>query len=147
MLFSDNREDLRRMYLDVWRKHQQRLPLTALEDMLAQVIAEHPEYHAMFEQGDDLLHRDWTPEHGETNPFLHMGLHITIREQLSIDRPPGIRAAFEQLAHRLGDGHAAEHQIQEALVETIWESQRTGQPPDEQMYLARVQRLAGTRKE
>lgn len=143
MIFSENRNELRQMYLDVWRKHEARQPLTALEDMIAGVISEHPEYHAILAEGETNLDKDWTPEHGEANPFLHMGMHIAIREQLSIDRPGGIRAAHQALANRLGDAHAAEHAMQEALGETLWEAQRSGRPPDEQVYLQRVRQLAG----
>lgn len=146
MIFSDKREDLRQMYIDVWRKRENSQPLTALEDMIAGVIDEHPEYHAMLAEGESNLDRDWTPEHGETNPFLHMGMHMAIREQLSTDRPGGIRAAHQALAQKLGDPHAAEHAMQEALGQTLWEAQRSGTPPDEQAYLARVRELAGIRR-
>jgi hypothetical protein len=142
MLFSDNRQDIRRTFIEVWEKLEARTPLTQLEDLIAGVIQQHPEYHTTLAQGEAVLDRDWTPEHGETNPFLHMGMHIAIREQLSIDRPPGIRAAHEALGKKLGDAHAAEHQMQEALGETLWEAQRAGIPPDEQRYLQRVREMA-----
>ncbi|MDX1455209.1 MAG: DUF1841 family protein [Gammaproteobacteria bacterium] len=137
-MFGDNRGELRKMYQEAWSKHREGKPVTALEAIIADVVALHPEYHAMIESGEDVLDKDWTPEHGETNPFLHMGMHIAIREQVSIDRPPGIRAAHQQLAHKLGDQHEAEHVMHEALAETLWEAQRNGMPPDEQAYLARV---------
>lgn len=142
MLFSDNRQDIRRTFIEVWGKLDARTPLTQLEDLIAGVINEHPEYHSTLAQGEAVLDKDWTPEHGETNPFLHMGMHIAIREQLSIDRPPGIRAAHEALGKKLGDAHAAEHQMQEALAETLWEAQRAGTMPDEQRYLQRVRERA-----
>lgn len=142
MLFSNNREALRRQFVDAWRKAREGRPVTALEDMIARVVAEHPEYQQLLESGEDALERDWTPEGGETNPFLHLGMHIAVREQLSVDRPPGIRAAFEQLAAKHGDAHAAEHDMLECLGETLWEAQRHGAMPDEMRYLERVRERA-----
>ena len=135
MLFSNNREDLRRQFVEAWRKARDGKPVTALEDQIATVVAAHPEYHAMLEQGEDAIGREWTPEQGETNPFLHLGMHIAIREQLSTDRPPGIRAAFDALVHKLGEPHAAEHEMLECLGATLWEAQRSGQMPNETAYL------------
>lgn len=142
MLFSNKREDLRRQFIEAWRKHRERLPVTALEDQIAGVIAEHPEYHAMLEAGEDAIAREWTPEQGETNPFLHLGMHIAIREQLSTDRPPGIRQAFDALTRKLGNTHDAEHEMLECLGETLWEAQRYGRAPDESAYLERVRARA-----
>lgn len=142
MLFSNNREDLRRQFIDAWQKVKEGRPVTALEDLIGRVVAEHPEYHAVLEQGEDAIGREWTPEQGETNPFLHLGMHIAVREQLSTDRPPGIRAAFESLSAKAGDRHAAEHEMLECLGETLWEAQRNGQMPDESAYLERVRARA-----
>ncbi len=141
MLFSDKREDLRRQFVEAWRKAREGLPVTALEDLIASVISEHPEYQALLEN-EDALAREWTPEQGETNPFLHMGMHIAVREQLSVDRPPGIRKAFEMLAQRRGDAHAAEHDMLECLGESLWEAQRAGRMPDEAAYLEKIRQRA-----
>jgi len=135
MLFSNKREDVRRQFVQAWRKVREGRPVTALEDQIASVVAEHPEYHALLEKGEDAVDREWTPEQGETNPFLHLGMHIAIREQLSTDRPPGIRAAHAQLVKELGDPHAAEHEMLECLGLTLWEAQRHGRMPDEKAYL------------
>jgi hypothetical protein len=114
-----------------------------VETQVADVIELHPEYHAALEGSDDVLARDYTPEGGQSNPFLHMGLHLAVRDQIATDRPPGIRQAFEALARHKGSAHEAEHSIIECLAEAIWEAQRAGRPPDEQAYLLRVRRLAG----
>src|SRR5690606_2218967 len=87
MLFGNNREALRRQFVEAWQKVREGRPVTQLEDLIASVIAEHPEYHHILEQGEAAIEREWTPEQGETNPFLHMGMHIAVREQLSVDRP------------------------------------------------------------
>lgn len=143
MLFGNNREDLRRQFVEAWRKAREGKPVTALEDQIASVVAAHPEYHAMLEQGEDAIGREWTPEQGESNPFLHLGMHIAIREQLSTDRPPGIRAAYDALINKLGEPHAAEHEMLECLGATLWEAQRSGQMPNEVAYLRCVRNRSG----
>lgn len=132
----DSRTDTRRMFLEVWRKQQAGKPLSALETIVAEVIRLHPEYHALLAgDPDSALDRDWRPEGGETNPFLHMGLHIAIREQLSIDRPTGVKAAYTALLNKTGDPHTAEHLMLECLAKTLWYGQREDRLPDEVAYL------------
>jgi hypothetical protein len=143
MPFFDNqsRDELRRVYVESWRKRRAGLPIEPLEAQVADVIALHPEYHAALERGEDALDRDYTPEGGQSNPFLHMGLHLAVRDQIATDRPAGLRKAFENLAQRVGSAHDAEHRIIECLAEAMWEAQRSGRPPDEAAYLQRVLRL------
>jgi len=143
MPFFDNqsRDELRRVYVEAWRKRRAGLPIEPLEAQVADVIALHPEYHAALERDDDALARDYTPEGGQSNPFLHMGLHLAVRDQIATDRPVGLRQAFESLARRAGSAHEAEHRIIECLAEAMWEAQRTARPPDEQAYLEAVLRL------
>lgn len=134
-LQPDSRTDMRRAFMDVWHKQQTHEPLSALEDIIADIIRRHPEYQPLLTDPDKALDRDWRPEGGETNPFLHMGLHIAIREQLSIDRPAGIKVAYAALLKKAGDPHAAEHLMLECLAETLWRGQREGRLPDDQAYL------------
>ena len=141
-MFGDNREQLRRMYVDAWRKQQAGELVSALEAMIAEVVAMHPEYHALLSQGEDALDKDFLPEQGETNPFMHMGMHIAIREQLSTDRPAGIVDAIRTLLARVQDAHEVEHKVMECLGQSLWEAQRAGQAPDEMTYLRCVQGLA-----
>jgi hypothetical protein len=145
MFQHQDRDALRRFYFTAWDKARRGAPLEPLERQLAELIGEHPEYHAMLERPDALLDRDFGPEGGETNPFLHLGLHMAIREQVGTDRPPGIRALWQRLSLQRGDAHAAEHSMIEALAETLWRAQREGRAPDEQAYLGALQRLAHTR--
>jgi hypothetical protein len=139
---GQNRDQMRRMYLEAWRKFSAREPLQPLEAQLAAVIAEHPEYVAWFEAGEGAVGAEFTPEGGQANPFLHMGLHMAIREQVATNRPAGITEVHQRLAARFGP-HEAEHAMLEPLAETLWEAQRQGATPDEQVYLERLRRLAG----
>jgi Domain of unknown function (DUF1841) len=139
---TQSRDQLRQVYLDAWRKRRAGLPMEPLEMQVADVIELHPEYQAALEQPDSVRDRDYTPEGGQSNPFLHMGLHLAVRDQIATDRPPGIRAAYESLARRLGSAHEAEHRLIDCLAEAIWTAQRAGRAPDEMAYLERVQQLA-----
>jgi hypothetical protein len=137
---SHTRDELRKAYADAWRKHITGSPLTPLEAMLADVIGLHPEYRSVLNDAETAL--AYEPKAGQAteNPFLHMGLHMAIREQLSIDRPPGVRDLHRRLQARYGDLHAAEHVLMEALAETLWEAQRSGRAPDEAQYLSLARR-------
>lgn len=135
------RTELRRAYLDAWRKMSARRPLEPLEAQIAAVIAEHPEYLPWLERGDETLDAEFTPEGGRENPFLHMSMHLAIRDQVATDRPRGIARVHSVLAERLGDAHRAEHEMMESLGETLWEAARNGMPPDEKAYLERLERL------
>ncbi len=137
---GENREQMRRRYLEAWRKYRARAPLEPLEAQIAAVIAEHPEYIVPLES-TTALGADFTPEGGRENPFLHMGLHLALREQVATDRPPGIAQVHAALAARLGDAHAAEHAMLERLAEALWEAQRAGGAPDERRYLERLREI------
>jgi hypothetical protein len=139
---TQSRDELRRVYVEAWRKHREGLPMEPLEAQIADVIALHPEYQAALEAPESVLGRDYTPEGGQSNPFLHMGLHLAIREQVGTNRPEGIRAVFEKIARKRGTQHDAEHAMIECLAEALWEAQRAGRPPDENAYLERLRQLA-----
>jgi hypothetical protein len=139
-VFHDQQRDaLRRMYLEAWQRHSEGLPLTPLQAQVADVVALHPEYHSLLTP--DALDRDWTPEQGQTNPFLHMGMHLALREQVSTDRPKGIRDVHTLLVRRHDSAHEAEHRMMEPLGAALWEAQRQGVAPDEQRYLAALRSL------
>ncbi len=135
-MFNPSRDEARRFLIDAWRKYRAREPLTGLEQIAAGLVAMHPEYHAIIEAPERNLGRDWSPERGDVNPFLHLSLHVAVAEQLSIDQPAGIRAEFERLRLARGDEHAALHAVIECLGEVIWNAQRHGTPPDAALYLA-----------
>jgi hypothetical protein len=129
------REQLRQSYAEAWRKHAARAPLTPLESLIADVIELHPEYQPIVQDAQAALGFESAAGDPRENPFLHMGLHLAVREQLSIDRPPGVRELLHSLKARLGDEHRAEHVLMEALAETLWQAQRAGRAPDEGQYL------------
>jgi hypothetical protein len=142
-MFNPSRDQSRQFLFDAWRKHKERALLTDLEAMVLEHILRHPEYHPLLDDPERNLDREWRPEDGEGNPFLHLMMHLALSEQLSIDQPAGIRAHYERLLRRLGDVHDAQHACLECLVEMIWTSQRYRQPFDAAAYLACMKRKAG----
>jgi hypothetical protein len=130
-----SRDQIRQTFCAIWDKHREGLPLDSHETLIRDVMVEHPEYHAVLEDADSALGREYQTETGQTNPFLHMGMHISLREQLATDRPAGIRRIYQSQLARSGDVHAVEHQMMECLGQALWEAQRAGTLPDEQGYL------------
>ena len=138
-MFNPSREQVRRFFCDAWKKHINRLPLVGAEVTAADIAARHPEYQGLLIDANAAVDKEWLPEGGAMNPFLHLSLHLAIHEQVSIDQPPGIRMAFEQLRARM-DSHDAEHVLLECLGETIWRAQREGKPMDALAYVDAVRR-------
>ncbi len=142
-MFNPSREEVRRFFCEAWQKQLGGNVLTPLEVMAVDWIGEHPEYQSLLTDTEGALTQDYTPEGGQTNPFLHLAMHLSISEQVSIDQPPGIRQAYEALAQRLDSPHDAQHQVMECLGEMLWEAQRSGLPPDGAHYIDCVRRRAG----
>lgn len=135
-----SRDEVRQVYLGVWHKVQQNLMLEPMEALIAEVIEIHPEYHALLAAGEDIKQEEFSPEQGQTNPFLHMGMHIALREQAGADRPAGIRTIHRKLVSKQG-AHEAEHAMMECLGQTLWNAQRNNQLPDETAYLDCLRKL------
>ena len=142
-MFNPSREQVRQFFCESWRKHRDRLILEGAEATAADLIAEHPEYHALLDNPEAAIEQEFTPEGGQMNPFLHLSLHLAIAEQVSIDQPHGIKAAYFALRQKM-EVHDAEHALMECLGETIWRSQREGQPMDGEAYIESVRRKAGS---
>jgi hypothetical protein len=137
-----DRDSGRIFFLEVWGKNKKKLPLEALEQMVLDVILQHPEYHVILEKDEkEISAMEFTPEMGMTNPFLHMGMHITILEQIGSNRPSGITSLYQQLLPKYPSAHDLEHRIMECLGESLWMAQRNNTLPDEAQYLEQVKRL------
>ena len=139
MIFGNDRNQLRKAYADAWQKLQQGQPMQPLEQQIAEVVREHPEYHKLLADTDT----DFLPEMGETNPFLHMGMHLALREQVATHRPAGIVACYQALITIHSSPHEAEHEMMECLGEALWLAQSHGTMPDEKAYLACLRKRAG----
>ena len=135
-----SRDEVRQVYLTVWRKLQQDQLLEPMEALIAEVIEIHPEYHALLEDGEASVQTDFTPDQGQTNPFLHMGMHIALREQADSNRPAGIQSLYQKLASRRGR-HEAEHAMMECLGQVLWQAQRDATEPDQLAYLECLKKL------
>jgi len=142
MLFNPTQADVRRFFCSVRSKMKNDAPMEAIETLASLWIAEHPEYFAELDDVDAAVQRNYDLEPDRTNPFLHLSMHLSISEQCSIDQPRGIRQAVELLSRRLDSLHDAHHATMECLGQMLWESQRSGRPPDGEAYIAAVQRRA-----
>src|SRR6478609_6399572 len=141
-MFNPSQEDVRRFFCAVHAKSRDGAPMDALETLAGQWLAEHPEYHPEVEDAEAAVARVYDGAAGRTNPFLHLSMHLSISEQCSIDQPRGIRQAVELLSARRNSLHDAHHEAMECLGQMLWESQRSGRPPDGEAYVACVQRRA-----
>lgn len=135
-MFKPTRDEARQFLFDSWRKRREGVLLTPLEDLLAQLIEKHPEYHAVLESPGLHQEKEYTPESGTSNPFLHLMMHLTIEEQISIGQPHGIREHFRRLSEHFQSEHDAQHRMMECLGEMLWQAQRNGTAPDAAIYLA-----------
>jgi hypothetical protein len=134
-MFNPTRDQVRHFFFGAWGKFSRGPNADRPGEDRVEHIGRHPEYHAVLAQPERYQERDWRPEMGETNPFLHLSMHLSISEQISIDQPAGVLARYAALAARLGDEHAAQHAVMDCLAEMIWRAQRDNQPPDGAAYL------------
>ena len=141
MFAGQDRSQTREVFFRAWRRYREGQPLEGVEELIVRVARDHPEYHSLLDRQEDSQDRDYSPEQGQTNPFLHMGMHIAIEEQLSLDQPQGIRGYYQKLRQRLPDEHTVQHHIMECLGEMLWQASRQGQPPQASVYLDCLLRL------
>jgi hypothetical protein len=142
-MFAPSQEQVRRFFCEAWSKHVAGQLLTPLEAQAADWVTQHPEYHADLADVDAAIAALYPVEGGRTNPFLHLSMHLSITEQVSIDQPRGIKAAVDRLALRRNSLHEAHHEVMEALGEMVWAAQRSGQPFDGHAYIDRILMRAG----
>jgi hypothetical protein len=141
-MFNPSREQVRDFFFEAWRKYRAGEPLAGLETVALEITLLHPEYHPVLDAPDRFREQEYFPELGETNPFLHMSLHMALEEQLSIDQPQGVAMRFADLVARAGDRHAALHEAIECLAEMVWRAQRDAAPPDPAAYLDNLEKRA-----
>lgn len=139
MFFSQDRTQMREFFRQCLEKARAGTPMEALEAMIADIVGEHPEYHRYLEP--DRVEQEYTGADGLSNPFLHMGMHIALREQRGMGQPPELGLAYERLVRLYGEPHHAEHALMECLGEVLWEAQRQGTEPDQERYRQCLDRL------
>jgi hypothetical protein len=139
-MFNPTRDQVRQFFFDAWRKHRERKVLAGMDHLAVDIMLMHPEYHGVLDDPEHYQEREYRPEAGDTNPFLHMSMHLAIEEQLSIDQPAGLKAEFARLAAKTGDRHAASHEVMECLAEMVWRAQRDNAAPDAAAYLECLRR-------
>ena len=141
MLYPSDKSQLRQYFCDVWQRYRDGTPLQATEQLIADIIVEHPEYHSLLANPQLAIQQTFASELGQSNPFLHLSIHIAVREQLQTQRPIGITQLYQQLLKSIGNSHDTEHRIMECLAEILWESQHNGRLPDDASYLEKIQQM------
>lgn len=142
-MFNPSVSDVRNFFFDTFAKASQQQGLSDLEKMAYSVIMEHPEYHPVLRDREKYLNYNWLPDAGETNPFLHLSMHMSIWEQLSIDQPIGVKALYLEICEHTGDEHEAQHQVLDCLAEMVWQAQYSNMQPDPNIYLSCLRRKLG----
>jgi hypothetical protein len=142
-MFNPSRDQVRQFFFDVWAKYRAGQALAGAEQPALEAILAHPEYHGVLDQAERFRERDYLPELGETNPFLHLSMHLALAEQVSIDQPAGIRERYRKLLKFHGDAMQAQHEAIDCLAEMVWQSQRSGTPYEPAAYLDCLDRKAG----
>ena len=140
-LFNPSREEVREFFCTTWQKYQDGHVLTPLEMIASQWMEQHPEFHKILGDPSGALEQEFTPEKGMTNPFLHLSMHLSISEQISIDQPPGIRHIANTLSRKLDSEHEAQHQIMECLGQVLWQAQNQSKPLDVTDYIELLKKL------
>jgi hypothetical protein len=138
---GQDRDAMRRAWRTAWQRHLRGLPLEPIQAQLVALIAAHPEYHALMNVTDAMPVEAQQDSAEATDAYLHLALHLALREQLSTDRPRGIARIHQRLGAAAGNSHAAEHRMIAVLAQTLWEAQRAARAPGEQQYLEQLQRL------
>lgn len=140
---TQSRNQLRQVFFRAWQRQREQQPLVGIERIIASVALRHPEYHAVLENPASHEDHDFSPRAGRSNPFLHMGMHIAIEEQLSVDQPSGIRAYYQTILKQELDEHGAQHRIMDCLGEMLWQAERHGGTLNSAAYLACLAHLCG----
>lgn len=141
MFAGQDRGRTREVFFHAWREHREGRPLEGVEKLIVQVVLRHPEYHSLLDRPEAARDRDYFPDSGETNPYLHLGMHIAIEEQLAIDQPRGIRGLYRKMLEHLPDEHAVQHRMMDCLGEMLWQASRDATAPREPVYLDCLRRL------
>lgn len=141
-MFNPSKDEVRQFFCNTWKKSATGEVLTPLEAIALDWIRQHPEYESDLADAERAVSRDYSVDQGHSNPFLHLSMHLSIHEQISVDQPPGIRDACQALTMRLGSVHDAHHQIMECLGEMLWTAQRNGTPPDGEAYIRCIRQRA-----
>jgi len=144
-MFGNDRNQLRKVFYDSWMLRREGKPMDAMQEIVANIVELHPEYHATLEN-NDAIDKDFSPDMGESNPFLHMSMHIALHEQISTNRPAGIRDCYTRIIKNTGSEHDAEHAMMDCLGESLWLAQRNQTMPDEVAYLKCLKALQNKSK-
>jgi hypothetical protein len=136
-VFTSDRSKQRQYLKQAWEKYTRQDQLEPLELQLAKIVEKHPEYHDLIKNLDS----EYFPEQGNTNPFLHINLHLTLQDQLTMDQPKGIRGIHNRLLVKIKDEHEVEHMMMEHIAEMIFNAQKNNTAFDLDGYINALKEL------
>lgn len=136
MMFTNNRDAYRKAFATVWQKHQKNISLDPQELQLLQVMLLHPEYESIYSEATQAQEYSL-----EENPYIHLSLHLTLREQIALNRPKGMTEIYNALMQQENNAHTCEHEMMNVLANLLWQAQQSGNMPSEEIYLQRLQML------
>jgi hypothetical protein len=133
--------EVREIFFNVFKKSQNNERLEPLEKQIIELIQEHSEYQEIFLNPEKYKEYNFSAELQEENPFLHLGLHLTLLDQITTNRPKGITAIYKDLVDVMGNAHHAEHHMMEILHEELQQVVHNKKFPDEKNYLKQLKKL------
>lgn len=123
----------RQLFYNAWQRHLAGQPLSEFDHGIVEVLRCYPEYiRAMRPESIDV-------EGGE-NPYLVLGAHMEVKEQIRLDRPAGIRSLIAQSSKGID---YVESVMVELLVHTLKAAQLGNKPPDYKVYLSELRIALG----
>ena len=136
-MFTSDSSKQRQYLKQAWEKYTSQEQLEPLELQLSKIVEQHPEYQNLIKNLDS----EYFPEQGNTNPFLHINLHLTLQDQITMDQPKGIKEIHSQLLLKIKDAHEVEHMMMEHIAEMIFNAQKNNAAFDLDGYIQALKQL------
>ena len=136
-MFTSDRSKQRQYLKQAWEKYTSQEQLEPLELQLSKIVEQHPEYQNLIKNLDS----EYFHEQGNTNPYLHINLHLTLQDQITMDQPKGIRDIHSQLIVKIKEALEVEHMMMEHIAEMIFNAQKNNAAFDLDVYIQALKQL------
>ena len=141
-MFVKTTKESRQFFLDVRQKMLSHQILQPLEAMIADILTHHPEYDELLGDAKKAFSDEYIANNFDVNPFLHLGLHVALQEQLDANRPTGISSVYQHLKIKVAlDDHNLRHLMMQCLAQSLQNAQASNSLPDESEYLRCLRQL------
>lgn len=123
----------RQHFYHAWQKHLRGYALSEFEHRIVEVLLNYPEYtKALSPDSIDV-------DNGE-NPYLILGAHMEVKDQLRLDRPRGIKKLVDSSSK---GGAFVESLMVELMVYTLKSAYINKTPPSYEQYLRELRIALG----